>query len=80
MSYGLSDLLKGIHEKTLSPNKNTTLSFDYSIFLLEDDVIHDGENHHVLVSFDITNLRKDGQASEYWSEPIRISVPKGCRL
>jgi len=66
-----------IREQSLSKDSSKTLSVPHSVYLGAKDIQRDGKAWKVIVSFLVTNVRRDGSVTEYWGAPITISIPGG---
>ncbi|MBZ5600638.1 MAG: hypothetical protein LAN83_20230 [Acidobacteriia bacterium] len=67
-----------IEELQLAPNAGKTFRLTHYVHLLPTDLRSDGKSQHFIASFHITNVRRDGSLSEYWTCPIVISLPQRC--
>jgi hypothetical protein len=74
------DAFGEIQEQHLPIHGTKTISMSHHVYLSPKDVQHVGGSRKVIVSFHVTNVRRDGSVSDYWSEPVSIVLPEGCSL
>jgi hypothetical protein len=74
------DSFDDIKEERLAAGVTKTFTFSHIILLMPQEVILHGAAREILVSFDIANVEKSGHASEYWTAPVSIGIPKNCTL
>jgi hypothetical protein len=55
-----------------------TFTLVHYVYVKPTDIQHAGKNRQIIASFHVTNVRKDGSAYDYWSNPISIVLPQGC--
>jgi hypothetical protein len=68
-----------IQEQNLPRHASKTFTTVHYVYLA-DLPSPDGTSRKLIVSFHITNVRRDGSASEYWSDPITITLPRDCTV
>jgi len=69
-----------IEEKKLAGHTSETLTIIHYAYISLSDFQSDGHAARIWVSFQITNVRRDGSVSEYWSRPVVITLPAVCDL
>jgi len=75
-----SDNFGGIHEHELLRRGTKTIRVDHHVYLAPTDLQTSGTHQTVIASFHITDVRRDGGASDYWTGPISIALPVDCKV
>lgn len=75
-----SDSFANTREHQLSRQGAKSFTITHYVYLAPSDLQLLGGNPKVIASFHITNVRKNGSASDYWSGPISIAVPVNCKV
>jgi hypothetical protein len=65
-------------DQRLANNAARTFTVTHHVYVTGTDLQHDGKNRKIIVSFHVTNVRKDGSFSDYWSDQIDVALPQGC--
>jgi hypothetical protein len=73
------DQFKSIQEVTLQTNASKDLDVKHYVYLRPTDLQSDEKGTHVTLSFRVTNVLRDGTAKDFWTEPITVELPQGCR-
>jgi hypothetical protein len=74
------DPFADIQEKKLSGHTSETFTIIHYAYMSSSDVQFDGDVAKIVASFHITNVRRTGSASDYWSRPVTITLPRNCKL
>jgi hypothetical protein len=76
----LADPFAGIEEKNLPGHTSETFTIVHCAYISSSAFQSDGHAARITASFHITNVRRDGSVSDYWSRPITITLPQNCEL
>jgi len=69
-----------VEEKNLSAHTSETFTIIHYAYISSSAFQSDGHVVRIRASFHITNVRRDGSASDYWSAPVTITLPQNCEL
>lgn len=67
-----------IENRTLWPNETKRISLDYHVAVDARDIQQVKTGHELVVGLLITNMKHNGEVSNYWSGLITIDVPQRC--
>jgi len=74
----LADSFAAIEEKKLSGHTSETFAIIHYAYISSSHFQLDGHVAKIMASFHITNVRRDGSESDYWSRPVTITLPQNC--
>ncbi len=69
-----------IEERKLAGHTSETLTIIHYAYISSAGFQADGHAARIWASFHVTNVRRDGSVSEYWSRPVAIPLPEICDL
>jgi hypothetical protein len=69
-----------IQEQSLAKNASKIVAITHYAYLSSSHIQIDGNTAEILASFHITNVRRDGSGSDYWSDPVKLTLPRNCQL
>jgi hypothetical protein len=76
----LANPFADIEEKNLPGHTNETFTIIHYAYISSSAFQSDGHVVRIRASFHITNVRRDGTASDYWGAPVTITLPQKCAL
>jgi hypothetical protein len=74
-----SERFAAIQEKELSTNAVEAFTTIHYAYISSSHIQYAGDTASVIASFHITNGRRDGSASDYWSGPVTVNLPRICK-
>jgi len=74
------EMLAAIKERPLARHQVVTISALHNFYLAPQFIEHSSGLRTVTATFSVVNLRRDGSASQYWTQPVTITLPDGCSV
>lgn len=69
-----------IREQIIPAGSDATFTIVHYTYVPPVAITRGRPNSEILASFEVTNVRKDGKHSSYWSEPSSIKIPLTCKV
>ena len=68
-----------IVENPLDAGKKQSVGLKVHVLYFPTDVQSARNRRHLIVGFHISNLRRNGKASDFWTDPVRVLIPENCK-